>query len=73
MTDDAERQLFRSSVNCAAVLEGMVGGWELDAASMEAVSASSLTRSDIAFAPSGFTFDQHRNLYQPRPIILLSR
>ena len=30
MTDDAELQLFRSSVNCAAVLEGMVGGWRLD-------------------------------------------
>ena len=27
---DAELQLFRSSVNCAAVLEGMVGGWKLD-------------------------------------------
>jgi hypothetical protein len=30
MGDDAELQLFRSSVNCAAVLEGMVGGWKLD-------------------------------------------
>jgi hypothetical protein len=30
MADDAELQLFRSSVNCAAVLEGMVGGWRLD-------------------------------------------
>jgi Protein of unknown function (DUF3991)/Toprim-like len=30
MADDAELQLFRSSVNCAAVLEGMVGGWKLD-------------------------------------------
>jgi hypothetical protein len=29
MADDAELQLFRSSVNCAAVLE--VGGWKLDA------------------------------------------
>jgi hypothetical protein len=30
MGDDVELQLFRSSVNCAAVLEGMVGGWKLD-------------------------------------------
>src|SRR3984885_2871162 len=30
MADDAELQLFRNSVNCAAVLEGMVGGWKLD-------------------------------------------
>jgi Toprim-like/Protein of unknown function (DUF3991) len=30
MGDDAELQLFRSSVNCAAVLEGMIGGWKLD-------------------------------------------
>jgi Toprim-like/Protein of unknown function (DUF3991) len=30
MADDAELRLFRSSVNCAAVLEGMVGGWKLD-------------------------------------------
>jgi uncharacterized protein DUF3991/Toprim domain-containing protein len=30
MADDAELQLFRSRVNCAAVLEGMVGGWKLD-------------------------------------------
>jgi Toprim-like/Protein of unknown function (DUF3991) len=30
MVDDAELQLFRSSVNCAAVLEGMVDGWKLD-------------------------------------------
>ena len=30
MADDAELQLFRSSVHCAAVLEGMVGGWRLD-------------------------------------------
>jgi uncharacterized protein DUF3991 len=30
MADDAELQLFRSSVNCAAVLKGMVGGWRLD-------------------------------------------
>ena len=30
MADDVELQLFRSSVNCAAVLEGMVGGWRLD-------------------------------------------
>jgi hypothetical protein len=30
MSDDVELQLFRSSVNCAAVLEGMVGGWKLD-------------------------------------------
>ncbi len=30
MADDAELQLFRSRVNCAAVLEGMFGGWKLD-------------------------------------------
>jgi Toprim-like/Protein of unknown function (DUF3991) len=30
MADDAELQLFRTNVNCAAVLEGMVGGWKLD-------------------------------------------
>jgi hypothetical protein len=30
MADDVELQLFRSSVNCAAVLEGMIGGWKLD-------------------------------------------
>jgi hypothetical protein len=30
MADDVELQLFRSRVNCAAVLEGMVGGWKLD-------------------------------------------
>ena len=30
MADDAELQLLRSRVNCAAVLEGMVGGWNLD-------------------------------------------
>ena len=30
MADDAELQLFRSCVDCAAVLEGMVGGWKLD-------------------------------------------
>jgi Toprim-like/Protein of unknown function (DUF3991) len=30
MGDDAELQLFRSRVNCAAVLEGMVTGWRLD-------------------------------------------
>jgi hypothetical protein len=30
MADDVELQLFRSSVNCAAVLESMVGGWKLD-------------------------------------------
>jgi hypothetical protein len=30
MADDVELQLFRSSVNCAAILEGMVGGWRLD-------------------------------------------
>ena len=30
MPDDVELQLFRRSVNCAAVLEGMVGGWKLD-------------------------------------------
>ena len=30
IADDAELQLFRGSVNCAAVLEGMVGGWKLD-------------------------------------------
>jgi hypothetical protein len=27
---DAELELFRQSVNCAAVLERMVGGWKLD-------------------------------------------
>lgn len=27
---DAELELFRSGVNCAAVLEGMVSGWQLD-------------------------------------------
>jgi hypothetical protein len=30
MADDAELQLFRSSVNCATGLEGMAGGWRLD-------------------------------------------
>ena len=30
MADDVELQLFRNSVNCAAILEGMVGGWKLD-------------------------------------------
>ena len=30
MADDAALQLFRSNVNCAAVLEGMVGGLRLD-------------------------------------------
>jgi hypothetical protein len=30
MADDAELQLFRSKVNCAAILEGMAGGWRLD-------------------------------------------
>jgi hypothetical protein len=30
MADDAELQLLRSRVNCAAVLEGMAGGWKLD-------------------------------------------
>jgi Toprim-like/Protein of unknown function (DUF3991) len=30
MVDDVELGLFRSSVNCAAILEGMVGGWKLD-------------------------------------------
>jgi hypothetical protein len=30
MADDAELQLLRSRVNCAAVLEGMTGGWKLD-------------------------------------------
>jgi hypothetical protein len=30
MADDAELQLLRSKVNCAAVLEGMTGGWKLD-------------------------------------------
>src|ERR1700693_4205359 len=27
---DAELELFRQSVNCAAVLERMMGGWKLD-------------------------------------------
>ena len=31
MPDDAELELFRQSVNCAAVLERMGGGWKLDA------------------------------------------
>ena len=31
MSDDAELELFRQSVNCAAVLERMGGGWKLDA------------------------------------------
>ncbi len=30
MPDDAELQAFRAGVNCAAVLERMVGGWMLD-------------------------------------------
>jgi hypothetical protein len=30
MADDTELELIRSSVNCGAVLEGMVGGWKLD-------------------------------------------
>jgi hypothetical protein len=30
MVVDVEVQLFRGSVNCAAILEGMVGGWKLD-------------------------------------------
>ena len=30
MADDVELQLFRGRVNCAAILEGMVGGWKLD-------------------------------------------
>jgi hypothetical protein len=29
-SEDAELDLFRQSVNCAAVLERMVGGWKLD-------------------------------------------
>jgi len=31
MAEDAELDLFRQAVNCAAVLERMVGGWKLDA------------------------------------------
>lgn len=31
MSDDAELELFRASVNCAAVLESMSKGWKLDA------------------------------------------
>lgn len=31
MADDAELDLFRQGVNCAAILEQMVGGWKLDA------------------------------------------
>jgi hypothetical protein len=27
---DAELELFRQTVNCAAVLERMMGGWKLD-------------------------------------------
>ncbi len=30
MPDDAELELFRASVNCAAVLESMSNGWKLD-------------------------------------------
>ena len=30
MSDDAELELFRASVNCAAVLESMSKGWKLD-------------------------------------------
>jgi hypothetical protein len=31
MAEDAELDLFRQAVNCAAVLERMIGGWKLDA------------------------------------------
>jgi len=31
MAEDAELDVFRQAVNCAAVLERMVGGWKLDA------------------------------------------
>jgi hypothetical protein len=31
MSDDAELQVFRAGVNCAAVLESMAKGWKLDA------------------------------------------
>jgi len=30
MSDDAELELFRHSVNCAALLEQIRGGWKLD-------------------------------------------
>ena len=30
MTEDAELEVFRQAVNCAAVLERMTGGWKLD-------------------------------------------
>ena len=30
MSDDAELELFRPSVNCAALLEQIEGGWTLD-------------------------------------------
>jgi hypothetical protein len=31
MSGDTELDLLRQSVNCAAVLERMIGGWKLDA------------------------------------------
>ena len=31
MAEDAELDVFRQAVNCAAVLERMAGGWTLDA------------------------------------------
>jgi hypothetical protein len=30
MTEDAELDVFRQAVNCAAALERMTGGWKLD-------------------------------------------
>lgn len=31
MTRDAELDVFRQAVNCAAILERVAGGWKLDA------------------------------------------
>ena len=47
---DAELELFRQTVNCATVLERMIGGWKLEVTSPP-VQATSVFRLDF---PSRF-------------------
>ena len=49
MAEDAELDLFRQAVNCAAVLERMANGWKLDA--RESTSEAPVARRPVSIGP----------------------
>ena len=51
MAEGAELDLFRETVNCAAVLERMATGWKLDA--RESTGEAPFARRPVSIGPWG--------------------